>query len=626
MKKLLLLSAAATGLLLSSCAPRCRVVEHPLIETANTRALDIVKVELSDTATVVHVEAYYRPRNWIRIDAKTYLQIPARRFLLTGAEGIVPDSLFWMPDSGRASFALRFPPLPRGVKSFDLIESDCDDCFKVYGVDLTGKTEYATYPDGLPQSLRTAPKDGPLPDPILRSGTTSVNLHLLGFREGLSKQAVFFINSVLGGQERKTAAIDPRTGIATLQFPQYGSGPIYVRPDMPDALFGQFWTAPGETIDVYFDLREMGRRIVQRRSGEALWSGSTLYTTGTYADLNRQYDLDARPIALELYSGNFADYRMTADEYTEFLAAKYRTLADSIARSDKSAMMKEMNLLTLQNETVCAIAACNSLLEHNYRSVQKCWEERLDRTFAQPGPSHYAAIAALFDVNNPKLLMGARAHDYLVAVSSPQIDWASILHADAGPAVDLRKGIEMVAKARADRLTQEDIDRLRAMKEPFYAEACVAIRDQVRRELEQLADVRIEPTPDVPLDELFDAIIAPVTGRVALVDFWNTWCGPCQSSLERIEPMKTGSLQSDEIVWIYIANETSPLVTYKKQIGKIAGRHYRLDERQWRHLCEQFGIDGIPSYVLVERDGSYALRNDLRDHEKLEKTLRKRIE
>ena len=142
MRNLLFLIAAALGALLPSCTPANRVVENPLIATANTRTLDIVKVELSDTATVLHVNAYYRPKNWIVISSDSYLQIPARRFMLTGAEGITPDSLFWMPKSGRASFVLRFPPLPRGTKSFDFIESDCDDCFKIYGVDLTGKTEY----------------------------------------------------------------------------------------------------------------------------------------------------------------------------------------------------------------------------------------------------------------------------------------------------------------------------------------------------------------------------------------------------------------------------------------------------------------------------------------------------
>ena len=132
-------------------------------------------------------------------------------------------------------------------------------------------------------------------------------------------------------------------------------------------------------------------------------------------------------------------------------------------------------------------------------------------------------------------------------------------------------------------------------------------------------DVRIETTPEVAVDKLFDAIVAPYKGKVVFVDFWNTWCGPCRASIKANEPLKSGELKSDDLVWIYIANETSPLVAYKTSIAKIAGKHYRLDDAQWKYLCEKFQIDGIPSYVLVDRDGSYKLRNDFRDRDLMKK-------
>lgn len=46
---------------LASCGPNNKTVEYPLIETANTNALDIAKVELTDSATILHTDAYYRP-------------------------------------------------------------------------------------------------------------------------------------------------------------------------------------------------------------------------------------------------------------------------------------------------------------------------------------------------------------------------------------------------------------------------------------------------------------------------------------------------------------------------------------------------------------------------------------
>ena len=628
MRNLLFLIAAALGALLPSCTPANRVVENPLIETANTRTLDIVKVELSDTATVLHMNAYYRPKNWIVISSDSYLQIPARKFMLTGAEGITPDSLFWMPKSGRASFVLRFPPLPRGTKSFDFIESDCDDCFKIYGVDLTGKTEYPEYPEGLPKELRKAPKDGPVPDPIFAVGETRVNIHLLGFREGMYKDMTLYINSMLTGHERKDAPIDPETGVATFKFGQYGPSLIYGNPAGPGSMHLNFWTAPGETADIYVDLTEKGKSIVQRRNNEQP-KRAPLYSTGTYGALNTLFNgSETKTIALDTHTGEFADYRMTADEYVQMVASKYKLLADSIARSGMSSMMTELSLLSLQQETLNAFANSRFFLEHNYRSEHNMWDRnaKLDYEFAKLTSENQAMLCKLFDINNPKLPMGVRNFEYQRAALAPDIDWAQLVEATS-PLADLRKVSSLPSKAENDALTEADLASLRSLKNPFYAEACEAIQARVRRELAALeGKVKIEETPDVAPDKLFDAIVAPCKGKVVLVDFWNTWCGPCQSAIKANEPLKTGELKSDDIVWIYLANETSPLVTYKTQIGKIAGKHYRLNEEQWKYLCEKFKVDGIPSYVLVDRDGNSKLRNDLRNHDKLKKTLKKMIE
>ena len=615
------------AMLLASCTPANRVVENPLIGAANTMTLDFPKIELSDTATVLHVDAYFRPHNCIRIDAGTYLLADGQKYMLQGSEGILPDSLFWMPDSGEASFVLKFGPLPRGTKSFDFIESDCDDCFKLYGVDLTGKKEYPRYPEGLPRALRKAPEDGPVPEPILAVGTTTVNVRLLGYRRGMVKEVAMYVNSLLNGQEEHTAAIDPESGTATLRFEQYGTAMAYVS---CGPVFGMCWIAPGETLDMYIAMEAGGRAIVQRRDKECEPApGRRLYTTGAYADLNALVDASGgSSIRMNLYSGDFADYRMSADEYTQMVVSKYEILADSIARSPVSGMMKELSLLTLQQEALGAMSNGPGLLEHNYRSRHEDWDygKKVDYEFAVFAPEHYTVLAGLFDLNNPKLLMGMSSSDYCYSIIAPHIGWANIAHATEGILADLPKVYQLPSKAENNALTQEDLDLLHSLKEPFYAEACEAMQARVRKELESVKDVRIETTPEVAVDKLFDAIVAPYKGKVVFVDFWNTWCGPCRASIKANEPLKSGELKSDDLVWIYIANETSPLVAYKTSIAKIAGKHYRLDDAQWKYLCEKFQIDGIPSYVLVDRDGSYELRNDFRDHDLMKKTLKGMLE
>lgn len=629
MRKLLTSGAVAVGMLLASCTPANRVVENPLIGAANTMTLDFPKIELSDTATVLHVDAYFRPHNWIRIDAGSYLLADGQKYMLQGSEGILPDSLFWMPDSGEASFVLKFGPLPRGTKSFDFIESDCDDCFKLYGVDLTGKKEYPRYPEGLPRALRKAPEDGPVPEPILAVGTTTVNVRLLGYRRGMVKEVAMYVNSLLNGQEEHTAAIDPESGTATLRFEQYGTVMAYVS---CGPVFGMCWIAPGETLDMYIAMEAGGRAVVQRRDKECEPApGRRLYTTGTYADLNAQVDASGgSSIRMNLYSGDFADYRMSADEYTQMVVSKYESLADSIAHSPVSGMMKELSLLTLQQEALTAISMGGFFLAHNYRSVNNEWDYRVepDYEFASLKPEHYTAVAGLFDINNLKLLMGIDLSDYVNAVSRSytDVEWADLVHATDGIVYDLPKVVGLPSKAENNALTQEDLDLLHSLREPFYAEACEAMQARVRKELESVKDVRIETTPEVAVDKLFDAIVAPYKGKVVFVDFWNTWCGPCRASIKANEPLKSGELKSDDLVWIYIANETSPLVAYKTGIAKIAGKHYRLNDTQWKYLCEKFRIDGIPSYVLVDRDGSYKLRNDFRDRDLMKKTLKGMLE
>ena len=81
---------------------------------------EITKVELKQTETVLHILANYMPGNWIRFDKNSYVKTPdGKRYGITsGAKtdetesDLQLDSLFWMPQSGKANLALHFNPLP----------------------------------------------------------------------------------------------------------------------------------------------------------------------------------------------------------------------------------------------------------------------------------------------------------------------------------------------------------------------------------------------------------------------------------------------------------------------------------------------------------------------------------
>ena len=52
-------ASALSALMLAACSTGPKVVENPLIESSNSMTLDVSKVELTDTATVLHVDAYF---------------------------------------------------------------------------------------------------------------------------------------------------------------------------------------------------------------------------------------------------------------------------------------------------------------------------------------------------------------------------------------------------------------------------------------------------------------------------------------------------------------------------------------------------------------------------------------
>jgi len=111
----------------------------------------------------------------------------------------------------------------------------------------------------------------------------------------------------------------------------------------------------------------------------------------------------------------------------------------------------------------------------------------------------------------------------------------------------------------------------------------------------------------------FNEIVAPHKGKVVVVDFWNTWCKACCVAMGDNEYLKNGKLKSKDIVWIYVADESSPYEDYRYKIRYFKGTHYRLDKETITKICRELGITSYPAYVLVGKDGKYQLREDMKE-------------
>lgn len=209
-----------------SCSDKPRTIEHPLISAGNTSTIDISYVSLNDSNTVVGIDAHYRPNYWIRIASDTRLEADGKTYALISAEGIEPDKEFWMPESGEAQFTLKFEPLPLSTKKFDFIEGDGERAFKLWDVDLTGKSAPA-YPDGLPKELKKEATEASLPEPAFTIGETTLNIHLLNNRADYAKNWTVIVNTISGKQEEVPFKVDDE-GNGVVKFDQYGTAQLFL--------------------------------------------------------------------------------------------------------------------------------------------------------------------------------------------------------------------------------------------------------------------------------------------------------------------------------------------------------------------------------------------------------------
>ncbi len=142
--------------------------------------------------------------------------------------------------------------------------------------------------------------------------------------------------------------------------------------------------------------------------------------------------------------------------------------------------------------------------------------------------------------------------------------------------------------------------------------------DEAVRNSEMLADIREEletrlrlapgqMAPEFTLAQLDgqELSLADLRGKVLLIDFWASWCGPCRASFPWMrEFYKKYHDKGVEILGISVDDDKSAWENALK-VEKLPWLHVR-DEKfpdGKRLVSDLYNVEGIPHFVLINQEG-----------------------
>ncbi|WP_195375138.1 MULTISPECIES: TlpA disulfide reductase family protein [Parabacteroides] len=601
-----------------------RVVELPAFDAWSSTSIEIQKIVLSDTATIVYIDAFYRPNMWIKIAKDSYLQADGKQYKILSGIGMEPDKEIWMPESGTYSFQMIFPPLPENTTTVDFTEGDFEGSFSIWGIHLDGKPAFS------PLAGKKNPKESPvLETPELKSGIATLKGHIAGFRPEMKLQgSTWAYNPVTGDVDENKISVDNK-GDFTLELPLNHISVVNISANFIQT---PVYLKPGETTSVEINFPEICRAQSKLQKDKPSL-GEKYYFSGALAALNNEVcngPLRALPVGIssqEDYDQMFKDVAtMNIDQFKQYwLDRREKGLKELDKYPHISDAYRKILVLNADMETAMQLMGYY-VLEYAYRRANNIPRDSAAVGFVQPviTAEYYDFVPRLVP-NDPIGLYASYYSNIIRSLQYANISGQPLPEgikefpdntADLAKLMGTDKGIlfDLIAAQRLARPIQEfkpltDEELTQADKiSPVIKNILATMNNKLKQTIEENKKksgytVDRVNIADVPAEELFNAITTPYRGKVVFVDFWATWCGPCRMAMQQSEPVKK-EFEGKDVVFLYLAGENSPKGAWEQMIPDIKGEHYRVTSDQWDFWGKKFGINGVPSYMVLAKDGT----------------------